>query len=184
MLQASDMNATVGDLQRNYLFKVLVPVIPSALKLAWADSEDVAKNMDVYVQKMPMPESANKAIGFLWAGEKVWFDGPNDAAMSVEVTFRCDRKYQAHRFFSEWKNLGGSDANQSAYPKAATIGQFTFLAVDVDKTTVLHAKDLLKAKVMKVGAQDFDKGGDAETTFTVTINFEKQADRYDNLGTV
>ena len=184
MLTVDTLNVTVGDLQRNYLFKVMVPVLPTALPTVLPDALTIANNMDVYVEKLPNPESSNKPIGFKWSGEQVWYSGPNDAPMTVVLSLRCDRTWAAHKFFKFWKDLGGSDATQAAFPKPMTLGQMDLLTVDVDKTTVLHATELHKVQIFKVGQQEYDKGGDAEVKFDVTIHFERKIERYDNLGTV
>ena len=184
MLSVDALNTTIGDLQRNYLFKVLVPVLPPALSGVFPDAQTVANNMDVYTEKFKLPESANKDIGFKWGGEQVWYSGPNAAAMNVTLSLRCDRTWQAYRFFKAWKDLTGADDGQTAVVKNLTLGVIKLLTVDVDKTTVLHAVSLQNSQILKISDIEFDKGADSEIKFDVTIYYERKIDHFDSLGTV
>jgi hypothetical protein len=184
MLSAALLNVAVGDLQRNYLFKVQVSTLPLGIGPLLPTAEAIAANVDLYTEKFKIPESANKPIEFLWAGEKVWYAGPNAAAMSVALSLRCDNRWNAYKLFKTWKDLGGTDVGQVALPKIMTLGTISLLTVDVDKSTIIHAIDLLGCQILKIGELSFEKGGDAEVKFDVTIHYESKLDRYASLLTV
>lgn len=184
MLSIDQLNNTVGDIQRNYLFKVMCPVYPAALLSRVTDAVQIASNMDVYTTNGDIPESSNTPIEVKWAGEKAWFSGPNDAAMSTELKLRMPKDWKPYKFFKGWKDLTGSDATQAALPKPLTLGTIAILTIDVDKTTVLYKVELRNAQVLKVSSLELDKAGDGEATFTATVHYERKVDFTENLGTV
>ena len=184
MLSAADMNASVGDFQREYLYKLLFPTLPIALPQVFPNAADVAANMDVFTNKFAIPESATNPLKIKWAGEWTWWSGTQDAAGFVVLSCRCDRKYLAYDLCSAWKNLTGDDNGAAAFPKFQCVGVAELLMIDVDKTTVLKKFRLTQAQIMKVEAVDLSKSGDKEVEFNVNLHYERKINLSNNLGSV
>lgn len=174
MLDASALNTTVGEFQRNYLYKINIVSFPAALRTAFPGADEFVNNADIYSHKFAIPESSTQPIQIKWAGMWVWFSGPQNPAGNVTMGLRCDRSYQALDFFTAWKNLTGDDATGAALPKPLTVGAWEVLMVDVDKETVLKRFSLGTVQIFKIDAMELDKAGEKELEIQVTLHYERK----------
>ncbi|SRR6266478_2808715 len=172
MLNVQDMNSTVGDFQREYLFKVAIIAYPAHVGTTFSGAADFAKNVDLYTEKFKLPESKTAALKIKWAGMWAWFSGIQDPAGYVLLSLRCDRQYKSLDFFEAWKAGSGTNEDGSAQPKSANLGQFEVYMVDVDKTTILKTFVLDQVQIFEVQEVDIDKGGENETKINVLVHYE------------
>jgi hypothetical protein len=172
MLTVNALNSTIGDFQRNYLYKLNIVSYPAGVTAAFPSAATFVADADLYGSKLNIPESSTNPIEVKWSGMRAWFAGPQNPSGSVDLTFRCDRSYNALDFFLAWKNLTGDDTTGVAAVKGACLGVLDILMIDVDKTTVLKRTSLGACQVMKVAQIELDKAGEALVEITITVQYE------------
>lgn len=184
MLDVSNITATIGDFQRDYLYKLQFITYPDALNAKIANLRSIVDNLDLICTSSPIPEVKIKGIKILYAGMWGWWAGPNESSGTVQWMFRIPRDYGGLDFFEAWRDLNGDGENGLALPKPLTLGTVKQSLVDVDKTTVLKAYVLKNLSIYAIDAIEFKKEGTDIQTFKVTANYEKRLKVDSDLGSV
>lgn len=184
MLDVTKLNGTIGEMQRDYLYKLDIISIPSGLITAFPNANEFIKSADLYIYTFPIPESANKMIQVPWAGSFAFYSGPTENTGKVDFTVKGDAKWDAYGFFHAWKTLGGDDENQVSVGKMAYLGEVKLSLVHVDKTTVKQAFVLKNFYPNKVDRVDLGKGSDKIMEFKVSAVFEGKKRLSANLGQI
>lgn len=182
MLRASEIGTSVGEHQREYLYKMAItkdPVLSSMID----DYEAMKGNLDLYNTKGVFPERASADIELKWAGETYHLTGVDESNKKGTLTFRADEARKIRKFWRQLKELNGSETNQAAYPKAKTMFNMSCWMISTDKETVTDAVTLENTQVLKVGELTPDKEGTGVSTFTVDIVWDRALDEEDSVGT-
>lgn len=184
MLDASKITSSIGDFQRNYLWKIDIISYPALVDTIYPGAKQFVQNIDLVATTGEIPDNSQKDIKIEWAGWFGWWSGPTAMTGETVVGLRSSRDYGAIDFFEAWKSTSGNSTNGAANPKPLTLGAVKFSLVDVDKTTVLKAYVLDMLQIGKVDAQKLDKKGAEIVEFNVTMKWERRFKIDTGLGNV
>lgn len=181
MLAASEIGTSVGEHQREYLYKMAIITDP-ALSSQITNYSAIKDNMDLYNVKGIFPNRKNADILIRWAGESYHFAGVDESTKNGDLTFRADEDGKIYRFWSDFKNMTGDDDNHVAQLKNSITFDMEVYQVSVDKETVTNAVILKNVQVLGVGDLTVDKEGQNTSMFTVSIVWDKSLPDYDVRG--
>ena len=116
-LDVSAITPSIGEMQRTYLFKLIIESYPISLNAEFAQAKVISENIDLWNQQGFWPERKTADIDFRWAGERIWFSGYDDSPKTFELTFACDEKMRLLDFFEACKDLTGNLINHAAQQK-------------------------------------------------------------------
>lgn len=179
MLSAADIGTSVGEHQREYLYKMAIVKDPKKFAKV-KNYQQIKPNLDLYNTKGVFPERSTQDLELKWSGETYHLGGVDDSNKTGELTFRADQARKIRTFWLEMKELCGDSKNNASYNKEDYIFDIEVYLVGVDKTTVTDAVHLTNVAVRKVSELNVDKEGEGVTTFTVTIVW----DRSNQLATI
>ena len=172
MLAASNIATSVGEHQRDYLFKGSIIVDPKLANNV-RNYAEYKSNMDLYNTKGVFPEHSHTDIEMKWSGETYHLMGPEDSSKSGTLTFIQDEAGKSRTFWYDMWQMGGEENNHASNIKPLIVFDFETYLVSVDKTTITDAVVLKNVQVKKVGAISLDKAGSGVTTFDVDIVWDK-----------
>lgn len=181
MLAASEIGTSVGEHQREYLYKIAIVSDP-ALSSSVTDYSYIKDNLDLYNVKGVFPNRKSADILIKWAGESYHYSGVDDSNKSGDLTFRADEDGRIYRFWSDMKAMTGDDANHVTQLKKNIIFDMAVYQVSVDKETVTNAVILQGVQVLGVSDINVDKEGQNTSTITVNIVWDKSTPDYDIRG--
>jgi len=172
MLNASEIGTSVGEHQREYLYKMAITKDPIKSEKV-TNYADMKTKLDLYNTKGVFPERSSADIELKWAGETYHLSGVDDSNKTGELTFRADQARKIRTFWLQMKELNGNSANNASFDKKDYVFDMETYLVSVDKTTVTDAVKLTNVQVRKVGEVTVDKESEGVATFTVTIVWDK-----------
>lgn len=172
MLNASEIGTSVGEHQREYLYKMVITTDPVKSSEV-TDYATLKSKLDLYNTKGVFPERSSADIELKWAGETYHLSGVDDSNKTGELTFRADQARKIRTFWLQMKDLNGDSTNNASYNKSDYVFDMETYLVSVDKKTVTDAVELKNVQVRKVGEITVDKESEGVATFTVTIVWDK-----------
>jgi len=179
-LEITSMKTSIGELQRDYLHKLVVENIPAAMEADWANSTVAKDAIDLYLAKGVFPNRKTAEIQVKWSGETFYHSGTDESQKTADLTFRLDESMRIRDFWEAAKNLTGNLYNHAAYPKYPSIGgsgQTLTLGVyliDVSKSLVTDYRRLCDVLVYSVEGITPDKEASGIQTFQVHISWDRQ----------
>jgi hypothetical protein len=162
------MGTSVGELQRDYLFKLVVESTPTG----YTGSEAAKGAIDCYLVKGVFPNRKTAEIAVKWSGETSYFSGVDESPKTGDLVFRADENMDIKNFFEDLKDLTGDLAAHAAVPKASQTSVFKVYLVSVDKNTITDARRLINVIVYSVEDINPDKEGSGILTFKVHISWD------------
>jgi hypothetical protein len=172
-LSISTMKTSVGEAQRDYLFKMVVESYPATVNLACPIAPSVSDVIDLYLTKGIFPERKTDPIQVWWSGESYYFSGRDGSNKNGDLTFRLDERMYIKDFFEACKDLTGNSENHAAVNKPLATLQLGVYMINVGKDTVTDYRRLLDVLVYSVAGITPDKEGSGLTTFTVNISWDR-----------
>jgi hypothetical protein len=167
------MKTSVGELQRTYLYKLVVESIPIAL-VASTEAMLVRDSVDLYNTKGIFPGRKTNPIQLWWGGESYYHSGRDESTKTGDLVFRLDEAMRIKDFWEAAKDLTGELTAHVAVNKplqALTLGVYL---VRVDKKTVSDYRRLVDVLVYSVDDISPDKEGSDIQTFKVNISWDRQ----------
>lgn len=181
MLQASEIGTSVGEHQREYLYKMSITTPPKAS--GEVDNFDVmSQNMDLYNTKGVFPGRKTGDILLKWSGESYHATGVDESTKTGTLTFRSDEKAKIYKFWNQLHELTGNEENHAAHTKEDAKMDISCWQVSVDKETITNAVTLKDVLVLEVGDMSVDKEGTGIATFPVNIAWDKRLMEPDSIG--
>ena len=171
-LSITGMKNSIGELQRDYLFKMEILDMPS-LVLPAGCYIGIGDMIDLYMTKGVFPERKTNQIPLKWAGETYYHSGPDESNKTGELTFRLDENMKIKQFWEAAKNLTGDIANHAAHNKPAQCFKLGVGLVNVGKDTFTDYRILEDVIVYSVAGITPDKEGGGIVTFTVGISWDR-----------
>jgi hypothetical protein len=167
-------DVSVGEWQREYLYKVSILQIPSGMSgnLPAGFNPDL---LDLYCNTIPFPETKVKEIEQKWAGQRDFWAGTIDTSGEIEGTFRFDEPGRAYDFFHTWRQLAGKDESAAQVPKWMYIGSLKFSLYSVDKETLLKSWAIKRAWVNEISTLETDKTKEGILTFKAKLKYGERA---------
>jgi hypothetical protein len=173
-LSIAEITPQVGELQRVYLYKLMIEDYPASVKSIFSEADVVAENIDLYNLKGVFPDRTNAEIEVKWAGEKMYFSGVDNTDHKFELDFMQDELQKLYDFFSACKDLTGTLRNQASVPKpiqTLTLGAYQ---VDASKSVVTNYIRLNKVLILGVKLDPPDKTGDQFSHLKVNGTWDTQ----------
>lgn len=169
-LDIANMNTTVGELQRDYLFTLSFTTIPEDLEETFGSFKD---SFDYYCVSAPVPEYTSGMTKLPWAGQFIWVEGVNTEPGSGTFDVYCDAKSQAYEFILALKSLTGDRTAQSmGVIRSARTAELLLVSYDVDKTTPLYTWTYKNFEVSSVRmGSGFKKDGTSFLKFQFVGNW-------------
>jgi len=173
-LSITDMKTSVGELQRNYLFKLEVESYPSLVDAEFDKAKSLSKGVDLYLTKGIWPERKTNPIAVPWSGETYYHSGKDESNKIGQLTFRLDEGMAIKDFWEACKNLTGNLENHAAINKPFQTLTLGIYMVNVGKNKVTDYRRLVDVLVYSVETLDLGKESDGIATFTVSISWDRQ----------
>jgi hypothetical protein len=172
-LSISTMKVSVGELQRDYLHKLVVERYPASMNAAFASSAAVSGAVDLYVSKGIFPNRKTANIELKWSGESYYHSGPDASTKTGSFTFRLDEKMLIKDFWEAAKDLTGNLVNHAALNKPEQTLTLGVYLINVGKNVVTDYRRLVDVLVYSVDSITIDKEGSNVSTFTVEVSWDR-----------
>jgi hypothetical protein len=172
-LSISDMKTSVGELQRDYLFKMVVESYPVTVNVACPNAPSTSEAIDLYLAKGIFPNRKTNPIQLWWSGESYYFAGRDESTKNGDLTFRLDEGMRIKDFFEACKDLTGNLENHAAVNKPLATLQLGVYLIDVGKSVVTDYRRLVDVLVYSVDNVNLDKEGSGVVSFTVNISWDR-----------
>jgi hypothetical protein len=172
-LSISGVTPTVGEIQRRYLYKLMVEDYPVAMKAEFSGADAMAGNLDLLNQTGFWPNRKTSAIEYRSAGERIWFSGQDDSEKTFSMTFIVDQEMKILDFWEAAKNLTGDLVNHAAMNKPLQTLTLGVYMVDVQKKLVTDYRRAVNAMVLGIEmASQPEKQSNELMIMTVTGNYD------------
>ena len=169
MISVANVHATVGEFQRNYLYKFFIETVPTAIISKFFDALHFQSNVDVYDEKAIFPDRVTSNKQIRWSGEYFYVPTVDNSTREQEFTFYLDEPMKVYDFFSACKDLTGNEINQAGVVGVASKFNVGVALVSVDKQTITAYRRLKGCRVYSVKVDDLDKGAEDVSKLTVKI---------------
>lgn len=172
-LSISSMKTSIGELQRDYLHKLVVEDYPASMNVEFSTSPMVSQMVDLYLAKGVFPNRKTGEIQVKWSGENYYHSGVDESTKTADLTFRLDEGMKIKDFWEAAKNLTGDTFNHAAVNKPLQTLTLGVYLVNVGKSVVTDYRRLIDVLVYSVDGITPDKEGQSIQTFTVHISWDR-----------
>ena len=171
-LPITSISTAIGNLQRDYLFRMQVESLPRTLM---GDFRNYLNGlmMDVYLTKGIFPNRKTDPITLFWGGQSFHHSGRDGSTKTGDLTFRLPEDTGILRFFNRCKDLTGNEHNHSAAGKADQVLTFGVYLLNSKKERVTAYRRLENVLVLGVDNVSLDKEGNNIITFSVNISWDR-----------
>jgi len=173
-LSITSMKTSVGELQRNYLFKLVVENYPVSMNAAFAKAPTLAQAVDLYMTKGIFPNRKTNPIAVPWSGETYYHSGKDESTKTGDLTFRLSEDMAIKDFWEAAKDLTGDIYSHAAVEKPLKNLTLGIYLVNVGKNKVTDYRRLVDVLVYSVDQLEVGKESDGIATFTVNISWDRQ----------
>lgn len=181
-ISCQDVHATVGDYQRNYLYKVFIETVPTVIQASFPNALGYSTIVDIYNDKAVFPNRKTEQITINWAGEFFVIPGVDSSTRSVDFSFYEDEPMWSYDFFSALKDLTGNEFNQAGVFGVNAKFNMGVAQVSVDKETITNYRRLVGARVYGLDVGSIEKAGKDVNKMTVTIAWDRNVDVREKRG--
>lgn len=169
-LTTSTMQSSVGDFQRDFLYKMFIEFCPSEVISRMSSANTFKDVVDLYQQKGIWSNRKTSNITLQWAGQFIDYPGVDQSNRIGTLIFTQDAKQMAYDFFSACKDISGDEANHVMLPMtSANQLQLGFAQVDIDKETITNYRRLKNVWVQEIQELTLDKKGSGLSVLQVGI---------------
>jgi hypothetical protein len=172
-LSITSMKTSVGEFQRDYLFKMVVESYPASILVTCPQAPSVSDVIDLYLAKGVFPNRKTNPIQLWWSGESYYFAGRDESTKTGDLTFRLDEAMKIKDFFEACKDLTGNTENHAAVNKPLAVLTLGVYLINVGKDTVTDYRRLVDVLVYSIDSINPDKEGSGVQTFTVNISWDR-----------
>jgi hypothetical protein len=169
-LSIASMGVSVGELQRDYLFQVVVSELPANFTY----DSPVVNEIDCFLTKGIFPSRKTEEIAVKWGGETAYFSGVDGSPKTGDLVFRLDEAMRIKDFWEALKDLTGNDDGAATWKAYQTLKLKVYL-ISVDKQHIREARLLEKVIVYSVEDLNLDKEGSGIQTFKVHISWDRSS---------
>jgi hypothetical protein len=173
-LAITSMKTSVGELQRNYLYQVVVEQYPLSLNAAFKRAPALSRAVDLYLVKGIWPNRKTSNIAVKWSGETFYHSGVDESQKTGQLNFRLSEDMGIKDFWEAAKDLTGDLGSHAAVQKPFQTLTLGVYMTDVDKTTVTDYRRLVDVLVYSVDSIELGKDSDNLVTFNVDISWDRQ----------
>lgn len=168
-LAVKNIHATIGDYQRNYLYKVFIEDVPPVILANFPNALTFQKEVDIYNKSAVFPNRSTDKITINWSGEFFVIPGVDKSTREVDFEFQDDESMYCYDFFSALKDLTGNEDNQAGVYGIQSKFNMGVAKISVDKETITCYRRLVGVRVYGVDAGEGLKK-DATDTSSVKVS--------------
>lgn len=177
-LMASLMHDTIGEFQRDYIYKFFIESIPQYVRTKFPQASSFQANVDLYNKKAVFPNRKTANIRIEWGGEFFDIPGVDESTRDTELQFYEDEPMWCRDFFEACKDITGNEINQASVYSTQAKFNIGIAQVSVDKETIRAYRRLIGVRVYGVDVGDISKDGKSVNNLTVGIRWDRsQEDR-------
>jgi hypothetical protein len=181
-ISCQNVHATVGDYQRNYLYKIFFEDVPSAVLVKFPNATNFSTNIDLYNDKAVFPNRKTAKIPIKWAGEFFNIPGVDESTRDTDLIFYEDEPMWVYDFFSALKDLTGNEENQAGVYSTQSKFNIGVAQVSVDKETIRNYRRLVGVRVYGTDVGEISKEGTDVNKMTVNIAWDRNLDVKEKRG--
>jgi hypothetical protein len=171
-------SASIGELQRDYLFQMVVLGTPAGYK----KESTIQETIDLYMTKGIFPSRKTAEIAVKWGGETIYYSGVDESTKTGDLFFRLDQGMGIKNFWEDLKDLTGDLAAHAAALKQNQVFDIEVYMISVDKQTITEARKLENVIVYSVEDITLDKEGSGLVTFKVHISWDRNSRDVESIG--
>jgi hypothetical protein len=173
-------SASIGELQRDYLFRIEILRTPNGFKGSLTHKD----NIDIYMTKGVFPNRKTEEIALKWAGESIYYSGVDGSPKTGDLVFRLPQNMGVKDLWEDLKDLTGDQAAHAAALKQNQTLDIAVYLISVNKKTVTEARKLENVLVFSVEDINLDKEGSGISTFKVHISWDRNSKMREAIGTI
>lgn len=182
MIACQTVHATIGEYQRNYIYKVFIESVPTIVQADYPNASVFSGLVDLYNSKAVFPNRKTEAIKIPWAGEFFEIPGVDGSTRDAELEFYEDEPMWVYDFFSALKDLTGNEFNQAGVYGVLAKFNMGIAKVSVDKQTITNYRRLVGVRVYGVDSDDVDKGGSDVSKLKIGIHWDRNVNVKEKRG--
>lgn len=168
-LAVKNIHATIGDYQRNYLYKVFIEDVPPVILANFPNALTFQKEVDIYNKTAVFPNRKTEPIKISWSGEFFNIPGVDSSTRETDFEFQDDESMYCYDFFSALKDLTGNEDNQAGVYGIQSKFNMGVAKISVDKETITAYRRLVGVRVYGIDAGEGLKK-DANDTSSVKVS--------------
>lgn len=181
-LSAQNVHSTVGEFQREYLYKLYIEFLPYpvAARLVGTSIKNAYKFMndvDIYNTKAVFPNRETEGMPLDWMGDTTYIPSVNKSKKEADLEFFDDEDKCVWNFFSAMKDMTGIE--ETPAPLFPTLGKANFgvAQVSVDKKTITCYRHLIGVRVFSLDLiNGLNKEGEDISKVKVSIKWDKNVE--------
>jgi hypothetical protein len=176
-LSVKNIHATIGDYQRNYLYKVFIENVPGVILGEFPEALSFQKEVDIYNKKAIFPNRATERITKNWSGEFFVIPGVDSSTRETDLEFEDDESMICYDFWMALKNLTGNEDNQAGVYGIQSKFNMGVAKISVDKETITAYRRLVGVRVYELDSgEGLSKDGKETTTVKVHIAWDRNVE--------
>lgn len=172
-LMASLIHETIGEFQRNYIYKFFIETVPLYVRNTFPQASSFQANVDLYNSKAVFPNRATERITIKWGGEFFQIPGVDGSTRQAKLVFYEDEPMWCRDFFDACKDITGSQLNQASVYSTEAKFNVGIAQVSVDKETIRAYKRLEGVRVYGVDVGDISKDGTEVNKLEIDISWDR-----------
>ena len=172
-LMASLIHETIGEFQRNYIYKIFIETIPLYVRSKFPQASSFQANVDLYNKKAIFPNRKTKEIRISWGGEFFDIPGVDNSTRDTTLEFYEDEPMWVRDFFEACKDITGNEINQASVYSTQAKFNIGVAQVSVDKETIRAYRRLIGVRVYGTDVGDISKDGESVNNLSVDIRWDR-----------
>lgn len=181
-LTCQNVHATIGEFQRNYLYKLYIENVPPVLIEKFPNALSFRDEVDIYNTKAVFPDRKTNAATKRYAGEFFYIPTTENNTKETDLEFFSDEDRWAWDFFSACKDLTGNEENEAGVRGIDSKINIGIARVSVDKKTITAYRRLQGVRVYGVDETETTKDGEDITSLKVSIKWDRSKEVKDMRG--
>jgi len=176
-ISCQNVHATIGDYQRNYLYKIFIENVPAPVISQFPEALSFQKEVDIYNLKAIFSDRKTKEKEMRWGGEFFYIPTTENSTKSFDFEFVDDEPMWCYDFFMALKDLTGNEENQAGVYGIQSKFNIGVAKVSVDKQTITAYRRLVGCRVYELDSgEGLSKEGEDVTKIKVNIKWDRNVE--------
>lgn len=175
-ISAADVYGSIGEMQRDYLYKLFIISVPTAVSSSFSNATNFSADVDLYNTKAVFPNRKTNPIDIKWGGEFFKVAGVDESTRDTELEFFDDEPMWVYDFFNACKDLTGNEDNHAAVYRSESGMDMAIAKVSVDKETITAYRLLKGVRVYGVETSNTDKSSGEVSKLKISIHWDKNVE--------
>lgn len=181
-IACENVHATIGEFQRNYIYKLFFESVPAAVLAAFPQALSFSKEIDIYNTKAVFPDRQTNGQKISWGGEFFFIPTVDNSTRETDFEFFDDEAQWAYDFFCALKDMTGNEYNQAGVWGVQGKFNVGVAKISVDKETITSYRRLVGCRVYGVVNEEFDKGGDNVNKLKISFKWDRNREDKSKRG--